>query len=261
MEYELKRAAAFRWDAREALRGKWLLAVLVGLVAFLLGGAMSEGNGPEIKLNFDGHGVAPSLQIAGQTVYSLGRGMSPGLRAVLVGGAVYLVVIGLVLAVLYYVLGSVIQVGYAKFNLGLIDHESPAFETLFTYFPNWKTTAVSKLLRNIYVLLWSLLFIIPGLVASYSYAMTDYILAEHPELSASEAIARSKAMMEGNRWRLFCLEFSFIGWSILSAFTLGIGDLFLRPYRAAANASFYREVSGTARPQDTQDPQDAPDTF
>ena len=71
------------------------------------------------------------------------------------------------------------------------------------------------------------------------------ILAEHPELTASEAIARSKEMMSGNRWCLFCLHFSFIGWDILSSLTLGIGNLWLRPYKQAANAAFYREISGT----------------
>ena len=68
---------------------------------------------------------------------------------------------------------------------------------------------------------------------------------QHPELTASEAIERSKQMMEGNRMRLFCLRFSFIGWELLSALTLGIGGLWLTPYKQAAEASFYREISGT----------------
>ena len=67
-------------------------------------------------------------------------------------------------------------------------------------------------------------------------------------MPASEALAASKAMMEGNKWRLFCLHFSFIGWSILCAFTLGIGSLWLNPYQNAATAAFYREISGTAQP-------------
>lgn len=75
--------------------------------------------------------------------------------------------------------------------------------------------------------------------------MTGYILADNPELSVSETINRSKKMMEGNRLRLFCLEFSFCGWRILCALTLGIGNLWLIPYRKAAIAAFYREVSGT----------------
>lgn len=100
-------------------------------------------------------------------------------------------------------------------------------------------------MRGLYTFLWSLLFIIPGIIAAYSYAMTGYILAEDPELTAGEAISRSKEMMSGNRFRLFCLQFSFIGWEILSALTLGIGNLWLRPYKQAAVAAFYREISGT----------------
>lgn len=100
--------------------------------------------------------------------------------------------------------------------------------------------------------LWTLLLIIPGIMASYSYAMTGYILAEHPELTASEAIAQSKDMMAGNRWRLFCLQFSFIGWDILCALTLGIGNLALRPYRHAAEAAFYRELCGGTVPEDEE---------
>lgn len=109
----------------------------------------------------------------------------------------------------------------------------------------WKTAAVAKLLQSVCVLLWSLLLIIPGIIATYSYAMTEFILSEHPDLTASEAIAQSKEMMSGNRWRLFCLHFSFIGWDILSSLTLGIGNLWLRPYKQAANAAFYREISDT----------------
>ena len=95
--------------------------------------------------------------------------------------------------------------------------------------------------------LQEVLFIIPGVIASYSYAMTDYILTENPELTAKEAIEKSKDMMEGNRWRLFCLEISFFGWVILSLLTLGIGSLWLTPYKEASMAAFYREVSGTEK--------------
>lgn len=73
--------------------------------------------------------------------------------------------------------------------------------------------------------------------------MTSYILAENPEMSAGEAIDRSEELMKGNKWRLFCLQFSFIGWSILCAFTLGIGTLWLTPYMEAASAAFYRDIT------------------
>ena len=75
--------------------------------------------------------------------------------------------------------------------------------------------------------------------------MTKYILAEQPELTAQEALARSKELMYGNRWRLFCLQVSFVGWALASALTMGIGVLWLVPYMETATAAFYREITGT----------------
>ena len=241
----MKYADDFRRIAREVLQGKWLMAVLAGVIATLLGGLGTEG--PEIKLNIDASHADVSFEYAGQTILSASEGLNSGLGALLAGIATYIAIVAIVLAVLFFVLGSVIAVGYARFNLQQVDGGTPSLDSLFAYFRNWKTTAVTRFLRTLYVLLWSLLFIIPGIIASYSYAMTDYILAEHPELTAGEAIERSKEMMAGNRFRLFCLQFSFIGWSILCVFTFGIGNLWLTPYKQAAAAAFYREVSGTER--------------
>ena len=167
----MKYAADFRQEARAALQGKWPLAILVGLVAAILGGATSGG--PEFKINFTGGSLNANVQYAGQTIYSWGDGITPGLRAVLVGGAIYLILAAIVLGVLYFILGSVIEVGYARFNLNLTAGEKPPFETLFSYFPYWKTIAVTILLQAVYILLWTLLLIIPGIMASYSYIPTQ----------------------------------------------------------------------------------------
>lgn len=248
----MKLAADFRYIAREALRGKWGIAVIAGLIASLLGALGSDG--PEVKLNIDGAGANVNFEVAGQTILSTSGGLNDHLGAFLTGSAIYIAVAAILLAAVYFVLGSVIEAGYARFHLDLTDRTEAKLESLFTYFYNWKTTAITRLLKGVYILLWSLLFLIPGIIAGYSYAMTGYILAEHPELTASEAIERSKEMMSGNRFRLFCLHFSFIGWSILCAFTLGIGNLWLRPYQQAATAAFYREISGTeqnGRKEDT----------
>jgi uncharacterized membrane protein len=93
------------------------------------------------------------------------------------------------------------------------------------------------------IILWSLLLVIPGIIAAYRYAMASYIMAQNPEIGALDAIERSKAMMNGNKLRLFCLQLSFIGWMLLSALTLGIGYIFLRPYMQAAYAAFYLDIS------------------
>ena len=144
-------------------------------------------------------------------------------------------------------------------------------------------------LMGLFTLLWTLLFIIPGLIKTYSYAMTPYILAEHPEMTATEAITESRRIMDGNKWRLFCLSFSFIGWALLCAapaligigvlasialrteniltllwiiplsIPLSVGALFLNPYQEAAWAAFYRDVSGTAVVPDPALPESNPE--
>ena len=181
----------------------------------------------------------------GRELASVGTDFHLQFNGWLAGAAVYLTVVAVALVVLLFVVGSVVGVGYAKFNLDLVDGQEANVSRLFGYFPWWKTAVVANLLQWVLILLWTLLFIIPGIVASYSYAMTGYILAEDPDLTASQAIQRSKEMMRGNRWRLFCLQLSFIGWIILCLFTFGIGNLFLNPYQTAADAAFYREISGT----------------
>ena len=83
---------------------------------------------------------------------------------------------------------------------------------------------------------------IPGIIAFYAYSMAPYIMVENPELSAKEAMKASKELMKGNKWRLFCLSFSFIGWDILAALSFGIGHIVLCPYVEAAGAAFYRAI-------------------
>lgn len=97
-------------------------------------------------------------------------------------------------------------------------------------------------LMYLFIMLWSLLLVIPGIIKTFSYAMTPYILEERPELSANEAIDHSRAMMKGHKFDLFWLLLSFIGWGILCIFTLGIGLLWLMPYMQTSLAGFYEDV-------------------
>ena len=108
------------------------------------------------------------------------------------------------------------------------------------------------------ILAWSLLFIVPGIVAAYRYALAPYLLAENPSLTAEEAIEKSKALMFGYKGRLFCLQFSFIGWYLLSALTGGIGWFFLAPYTKAADTAFYLERTGRLAPDNSYVSPDTP---
>ena len=98
------------------------------------------------------------------------------------------------------------------------------------------------LLVNIKTVLWSLLFVIPGIIKTYEYAIIPYILADDPEISSKDAFKKARKMMIGNKWRLFKLNFSFIGWGALCFLTLGVGTFFLMPYVNAAGAEFYTEL-------------------
>ena len=99
-----------------------------------------------------------------------------------------------------------------------------------------------SLLVTLYTILWMLLFIIPGIVKGYAYAMTPYVMNDRPDLDADDCIHESRMMMKGYKWKLFCLDLSFIGWAILCIFTLGIGLLWLQPYIEASHAQFYKEL-------------------
>ena len=122
--------------------------------------------------------------------------------------------------------------------------ESVDLENLFDGFRGGRYTRVfcALFLVNLFTFLWALLLIIPGIMKAFSYALTPYIIMDEPELTARQAITRSCEIMEGRRWKLFCLYLSFIGWGILSLLTFGIGFLWLVPYMNASVAAFYEDA-------------------
>ena len=122
--------------------------------------------------------------------------------------------------------------------------ESVDLENLFDGFRGGRYTRVfcALFLVNLFTFLWALLLIIPGIMKSFSYALTPYILLDEPELTARQAITRSCEIMQGRRWKLFCLYLSFIGWGILCLLTFGIGFLWLVPYMNASVAAFYEDA-------------------
>ncbi len=239
----MKFASDFRRIARDALRGKWGIAVLAGFIASLLG-AVSTPSGINFNFNLEEAETGVSADNLISTIFADSENGSKML-SILLGLVGIIFIVSLAIGIVMFIVTSVVQVGYSRFNLELVDGKEPTIGNLFSYFGYWKTTASASFLSGLYIGLWSLLFIIPGIIAGYSYAMVPYILADNPNLSASEAIELSKQMMIGNRWRLFCLWISFIGWEILCIFTFGIGELWLIPYKNAATAEFYREVSKT----------------
>lgn len=228
-------ARDFRRIAREALAGRWALALAVGLVAAILGATV--GSGTE---DFFGN-VTAQLDNNGyfDTYNSF---FSSDLFRTALPLILMLASFAGTLSLIRFVLGGPISLGYAKFSLGLVDRREVSFSDLFSKMDCFGKGFLMKLLMGIYITLWTLLLIVPGIMKAYSYAMTPYILAENPQMGANEAITASKNLMYGKRWRLFCLQMSFIGWALLSALTLGVGTLWLRPYEETATAAFYRQI-------------------
>lgn len=131
---------------------------------------------------------------------------------------------------------------FAGISLNTVRGENIKLDMLFEGFKDFSRALVLYILNAVLIFLWSLLFIIPGIIKSYSYSMSYYILRDNPKISANEARKLSMTLMNGNKWRLFCLHFSFIGWFILSIFTLGILLLWIVPYFNTAEACFYSSL-------------------
>ena len=115
-----------------------------------------------------------------------------------------------------------------------------ARELAYCYDHGYLNVVKTVFLRDLYIVLWGLLLIIPGIIKSYEYRMVNYILAENPEMNTKEVFAMSRDMMRGNKWRAFVLDLSFLGWHLLSLITVGLAGIFYAfPYRNMTNAALY----------------------
>lgn len=113
---------------------------------------------------------------------------------------------------------------------------------LFDGFKDIGRIFLTNFLCSIFIGLWTMLLIVPGIIKAISYSQTNYILKDYPELQGNAAIERSMAMMKGHKMEYFLLTLSFIGWIILGVFTFGIGLLWIYPYMTTAFAHFYEYV-------------------
>jgi uncharacterized membrane protein len=214
----MPRAADFRKLGRDALSGNWPLAVLVTLIGALLGG-----------MNFGGYVDLSGDQMSyGPWQYS--------------NFYYYLVYVLAVYGTITFFVGSAVQLGMCCFFINLQRRAEISVNDLFSRFSIFGRALLLRLFMFVLVLAWSLLLIVPGIVAAYRYAMAPYLMSQNTELSAREAVALSKRMMDSHKGRLFCLDLSFIGWFILGGLTFGIGLLFVYPYVLSARAAFFLDL-------------------
>ena len=173
---------------------------------------------------------------------NLSMGLYPAaIRYIVIGG-----LIGIVLDI--FVLAP-LEVGADRFFLfnqlgrGENGVRADLDELGFGFNSNYNNVINVQFFRKLYIFLFTLLLIIPGIVKSYEYRMVPYILCERPDISRKEALEISRQMMDGNKWETFVYDLSFIGWYLLGAVTLGIVDLFITlPYVGSANAELYLTI-------------------
>lgn len=226
----------YKRAALNSLTKKWFMAFLASLVASLCGASGGTG----ISFNFGGGTI--DTQSADTTAIEQNiEQILPIIIAIVIAVLIFALIVGAAMLII----GSAVSIGYAQFNLDLVRGYEANIGTLFSKFGQIKAAICARLLMALKIFLGSLLFIIPGVIASYKYAMVSYLLADDPGLTAKEALRRSDEIMMGNKWRLFCLHFSFIGWILLTLITLGIASIWIVPYQQAAIAAFYESI----RPQ------------
>lgn len=164
--------------------------------------------------------------------------------------ALFATVTALLTAIIGLIVGGCLIYGVSTYTLKLVRYGETNISYIFCGFSYGMSTILRStlllLLQNIFIFLWTLLFIIPGIVASLSYSQAFYILADNDDISALDAIRQSKQMMKGYKGRLFCLELSFIGWALLCVLTFGIGYIFLAPYVQTSFANFHEYLRGIA---------------
>ena len=198
--------------------------MLTAFLAALLGGLLASGGIPDINIEISENHLKAIPSLLKTLFFSL----------LSVGGT---------LSFVHFILGGVIRQGYAVYLLKQYDHRDPQTNDLFSQFDYFGSAFCLKLLQTLFVFLWSLLLIFPGIMKAYAYSMAPFIMAENPNMTAREALRASEDLMYGHKAELFFLELSFIGWGLLSVLTLGIGSLWLTPYIQAAHAAFYRNLS------------------
>lgn len=220
-------ARDYRQIARNNLQNNWGLSIGVAVIAYLLGGLLVGSSFiPSIEYKIEGQSISRFSDLLKVTLSTVGVTAS------------FSSLLGLV----QFIIGGVVELGYAQYLLKQYSRQDPQWNDLFSKFDYFGAGFCQKFLRSLYTFLWGLLFVIPGIVKSYAYAMTPFIMADNPNLTANEAITASREMMDGHKGDLFWLELTFIGWDLLAALTLNLGHLALNPYKNAARAAFYREL-------------------
>ena len=189
------------------------------------------------------------MRTENKVLMQMAREILKGKWAVAIGTTVVYIIAVSILAVIPFlgpilslIIGGPMLLGLAGFFLSFSRGEDARMEQIFQGFSNFGTAFATYLLMALFVFLWTLLLIIPGIIAAISYSMTFFIIYDEKNITPLDAISRSKKLMDGHKGKYFCLCCRFIGWGILCIFTFGIGFFWLFPYMQVSAAKFYDDI-------------------
>ena len=261
--------------AKEALKRNYWKIVLVSLIGMLIGGGLGSsgisGGGSDIrdmasdnvKEHFTEHeNDDVDWEGAEAVLDDIQMDIRPqDIVAVAFTVIVVLIVAAIVLAIvlaLDVLLLNPVQVGINRFMVKSLDDTARIAEVGYTFDHNYKNGVKVMFFKDLYVVLWSLLFIVPGIYKAYQYRMVPYILGENPDITYQEVLQRSKDMMDGQKWDAFVLDLSFILWHMLGGITCGLAEIFyVAPYVNLTDAALYSRLSR----KDLADAQSVPTTM
>ena len=228
---------ALKRKAKETLRSHSPRIYLVGILCSLLttvGAAATEW--PTIRLLLRAESLEEMLYLYENST------------AVSTGFALSIATLAMTLFV------NLVTYGWQLFTLRASrEEETGGAETLFSCFQQFWRFLLAQLLMNLFITLWSLLFVIPGIIAAFAYSQTIYIMLDNPQISPLEAIGASKQLMRGHKFEYFTLQLSFLGWAYLSIFTFGLLGIWLNPYMQVTMANYYNALTGW-QPRQAEEP-------
>lgn len=224
-------------NARVLLKANYLKAVVVGLIlSFLLGSGYNSARGAAKSNDVD---------INATDIFSTDLTL---IVAMLIGIAGVIIIALLINVLLSIFLWNPLEVGCRKVFLDCRYGDAKWSDILYAFKNGYGHIGAVMFMKELFTVLWSLLFIIPGIIKGYEYMMIPYLLAENPDMSRQDAFAESKRMMNGNKMDAFVLDLSFIGWFILGAVTFNIVNiLYTTPYMELAHAELYHTLKNQNR--------------
>ncbi len=219
-------SAYFKSEAKKALQGKWQTFSVAVILYCVINSAMTVPSGISSVFSLVSDLELFELPVFFNDIYDI---FSNNIVSVLSD-------------IVYFLILPPFTYAISVMGLKVAKNEEIEAGNIFDGFRNYESVIILSLIEGLFTFLWTLLFIIPGVIKGLSYSMSNFILAEHPDMKATEILKESERLMDGHKTEFFLLNLSFIGWILLSFVTLHLSSIYSEPYIYTAQAEFYERI-------------------